>query len=277
MQITSGVKFRCRPTAEQITILNQWIGHQRFIYNSKVAEDKYYRTFRKHSLTLTGEPLPSDQQYSQFKNKELTSFLYEVPSQILRNGAYRYMHAQTRYHKGLASRPVIKRKNGKQSVMLTRELFRFEPIDGNDGQHRIFLGTDKFPAGELKFKAHREYGLPNTVTISRQNGEWHVSFNYTVTDDSKEQLTEQELTNYYSSLAREELEPITTGGDRGVAIPMVTSDGIIHEFTDREKTVLAAKEKARIRYQRRMSKQQNGSNRQKRTRSLSDFIASSQT
>jgi putative transposase len=89
--MSSGVKFRCRPTTEQATILNQWIGHQRFIYNAKVAEDKYFRTFRKHSLALTGEHLPSDQQYSQFKDKELTPFLYEVPSQILRNGAYRYM------------------------------------------------------------------------------------------------------------------------------------------------------------------------------------------
>jgi putative transposase len=129
--------------------------------------------------------------------------------------------------------------------MLTSELFRFEPIEGTKN-HRLFLGTDKFPAGELKFTAHREYGLPNTITVSRQNGEWHLSFNY-ATNDSVERLTEQELLDYYSSLAKEELETVTVGGDRGVVIPLVTSDGITHAFTDREKVVLAAKERGRIR------------------------------
>ena len=270
MQTSSGVKFRCRPTAEQITILNQWIGHQRFIYNSKVAEDKYYWTFRKHSLSLTGELLPLDQQYSQFKDKELTPFLYEVPSQILRNGAYRYMQAQTRYHKGLAGKPVKRKKTGKQTVLLTGELFRFEAIEGRQDQHRLILGTNKFPVGELKFKAHREYGLPNTVTLSRQNGEWHVSFNYAVTDDTKEQLTEQELIDYFSSLSREELEPIVIGGDRGVVIPMITSNGIVHDFTDREKQVLASKERHRIKYQKRMARQIEGSERQQKTRAKID-------
>src|ERR1700676_5402006 len=93
-KIPIGVKFACYPSScvlvgktlvNQFDTLSQWIGHQRFIYNAKVAEEKYYRTFRNHSLSLTGEILPSDQRYSQFKDKELTPFLYEVPSQILRN------------------------------------------------------------------------------------------------------------------------------------------------------------------------------------------------
>src|SRR5208337_3043053 len=93
----SGVKFRCYPKDSQATILSQWVGCQRFIYNSKITEDKYFRTFRNHSLGLTGMHTPADQQYSQFKDKDLTPFLFEVPSQILRNGAYRYMQAYTRF------------------------------------------------------------------------------------------------------------------------------------------------------------------------------------
>jgi putative transposase len=85
----SGVKFRCYPGSILSTPLSQWIGCQRFVYNAKVGEDKYFRTFRNHSLALTGQHTPTDQQYSQFKAKDLTPFLYDVPSQILCNGAYR--------------------------------------------------------------------------------------------------------------------------------------------------------------------------------------------
>ena len=274
MQKSSGVKFRCRPTAEQINILNQWIGHQRFIYNAKVAEDRYFRTFRKHSLAQTGEPLPSDQQYSQFKDEELTPFLYEVPSQILRNGAYRYMQAQTRFSKGLAGRPVIRRKFGRQTVMLTRELFRFEQAE--QGRHRLFLGTDKFPVGEIKFKAHRPYEIPNTITISRHNNEWHVSFNYATEGYGVYRLSEQELIDYFSSLEREELEKITIGGDRGVVIPLATSDGVSHDFTEREKLRLASAERRRGRYQKSMSRQVEGSNRNKKTKAKIDKTYTSQ-
>ena len=98
----SGVKFRCYPGSILSTPLSQWIGCQRFVYNAKVAEDKYFRTFRNHSLSLTGQHTPTDQQYSQFKDKELTPFLYDVPSQILRNGAYRYMQGHARFCQGLA-------------------------------------------------------------------------------------------------------------------------------------------------------------------------------
>ena len=69
--MSSGVRFRCYPSKDQSSILFQWIGHQRFIYNSKVEEERYFRTFRNHSLALTGQHAPADQQYSQFKDKEL--------------------------------------------------------------------------------------------------------------------------------------------------------------------------------------------------------------
>jgi putative transposase len=70
----------------QFETLSQWIGHQRFICNAKVSEEKYFRTFGNHSLSLTGAEFPSDQQYPQFKDKELTPYLYSVPSQILHKG-----------------------------------------------------------------------------------------------------------------------------------------------------------------------------------------------
>ena len=270
----SGVKFRCYPGSFLSTPLSQWIGCQRFVFNAKVAEDKYFRTFRNHSLSLTGQHTPTDQQYSQFKDKDLTPFLYDVPSQILRNGAYRYIQGHARFRQGLSGRPTRKKKQGRQTVMITKELFRFIPTgkitkskEGDIIEHKLFIGTEKSPVGELKFKAHRPYGIPNSITVSRHNGEWHVSFNYVVVNlsDNPEPMTEEKLMEYFSGLTAEELDAMAVGGDRGVINPLVTSDGVNYDFTRTEKKRLNKAKKQRKKLQRQFAKQQKESNRRKVT------------
>ena len=273
--MSSGVRFRCYPRQKQVPIFSQWIGHQRFIYNSKVDEDKYYRTFRNHSLSLTGQHTPIDQQYSQFKDKDLTPFLYEVPSQILRNGAYRYMVACTRFRRGLAGRPTRRKKFGRQTVMITSELFEFVPTgrttktkDGDVVEHKLLIGTPKFPVGQLRFKAHRPYEIPKVITIARHNGDWHVSFNYVedISGDKPAPMAEEKLIEYFSGLTPEELDGITVGGDRGVVIPMATSSGVNFDFTEVEKTRLAKAVKSRKKFQKKLSRQQKGSKRRQGTK-----------
>jgi len=271
----SGVKFWCCPGSILSTPLSQWIGCQRFVYNAKVDEDKYFRTFRNHSLALTGLHTPTDQQYSQFKDKELTPFLYDVPSQILRNGAYRYMQGHARFRQGLSGRPTRRKKHGRQTVMITKELFRFFPTgkvtkskDGDIIEHKLIIGTERSPIGELKFKAHRPYGIPNSITVSRHNGEWHVSFNYAVAtlSDNLEPMTEEKLVEYFSGLTAEQLDAIAVGGDRGVVIPMATSDGGNYDFSETEKKRLIKAKKQRKRLQKKLAKQQKESNQRKVTK-----------
>ena len=271
----SGVKFRCYPGSILSTPLSQWIGCQRFVYNAKVVEDKYFRTFRNHSLALTGLHTPTDQKYSQFKDKGLTTFLYDVPSQILRNGAYRYIQGYARFIQGLSGRPTRRKKHGRQTVMITKELFRFVPTgkitkskDGDITEHRLIIGTEKDPIGELKFKAHRRYGIPNSITVSRHSGEWHVSFNYAAAtlSDNLEPMTEEKLIEYFSGLTAEELERITKSGDRGVITPLVTSDGVNYDLTETEKKRLIKAKKQRKRLQKELAKQQKESNRRKVTK-----------
>ena len=96
MQITNGTKYRLHPDEQQAKVLSQWIGCQRFIYNAKVGEDRYFRTFSRKSLMHAGMLVPVDQKYSQFISEE-TAFLRDVPSQILRNGVYRWMTAYQRF------------------------------------------------------------------------------------------------------------------------------------------------------------------------------------
>ena len=72
-----GNRFRLYPTREQQNILLRWIGCQRFIYNAKVSEDRYFRVFARKF----GGDAPIDQEYSRFIGPD-TQWLREVPSQV---------------------------------------------------------------------------------------------------------------------------------------------------------------------------------------------------
>src|SRR5208337_2517598 len=274
--MASGIKFRAYPDNNQSALLTCWIGCQRFIYNSKAEEDRYFRTFRNRAVALTGMQIPVDQQYSHFKDDELTPWLFGVPSQILRNGAYRFMQAYARFFKGLSQRPSRKKRYGRQTVLLTKELFQFirtgKTTRANDGlveEHRLIIGTEKFMVGELKFIAHLPYELPKSISISRHNNQWYVSFSYgdaELPEDTLPLMSEEKLIEYFSGLSEEELDSIASGIDRGVVIPVAMSNGKEYDFTGAEKRSLAHAQQSRKKLQRKLSKQRKGSKRRENTK-----------
>lgn len=256
----TGKKFRIYPSGDQAKTLLQWIGHQRFIYNAKVQEDRYFRKFAHKALSLVGEQVPCDQQYSQFKTEE-TAFLKEVPSQILRNGAYRWMSAQQRFFKKLSGRPAIKKKSGRQSVMITRELFRFERIDAKTAN--IHLGTDRRSIGSVLVKTHKDYEIPNSIYISVHGGQWHVSFS---NKGKTESASEAELLKILQYLPEGQLMDVSTGFDRGVAVPVVSSDGRYYDYSEAQKKSFDQSIKGKKKWQRRFARRSKGSaNRRKAT------------
>ena len=265
MQI--GNRFRCYPTPAQEKVLLQWIGCQRFIYNAKVQEDRYFRIFAHKSLQHTGQFAPIDQQYSQFKHPELTPWLSDVPSQLLRNGAAKWMQAYSRFFAGLGGRPTIQTKHGKQSVWLTRELFSFEPIEdeltGEVTHHVLHLGAKKHPLGRLAFIAHRVYRPPASIHLSIHAGRWHLSFNY---DDSIAEPSAEETTEWLRSFNATGLATMTVGLDRGVQIPLAASNGQEFDFRAIEKKRLAKQEKFKKRWQRRQARRVKGSMRWKKAK-----------
>jgi putative transposase len=190
--------------------------------------------------------IPVAQQYSQSKNEDLTPYLYDVPSQVLRNGAVRFMRAMHGFWSGLAERPTYKKKSGRQPVWLTSELFQFKPTGKTIGKqdktiydHKLMLGTLTHSLGELCFKAHSEYALSASITITREAGKWFVSFSYKVAAFS---LSEEELIAHYSALSEESLIKITHGMDRGVVVPVAVRDDTSHDFIPEQKQGLAGKE-----------------------------------
>ncbi|KAA0911302.1 RNA-guided endonuclease TnpB family protein [Pusillimonas sp. ANT_WB101] len=264
MQI--GNRFRCYPTPVQQRKLLQWIGCQRFIYNAKVGEDRYYRNFARKSLSHVGKFAPIDQQYSQFKNPELTPWLYEVPSQLLRNGATKWKQAYSRFFSGLGGRPTIQTRHGKQSVWLTNELFSFVPAtdpDTGEVTHTLHIGTKKHPIGALAFVAHRGYQPPSSIHLSVHARRWHVSFNY---EDGVIAPTEEESAEWLRGFSAPELAAMTLGLDRGVNIPLAGSDGQQFDFSEVQKKRVAKQIKYKKRWQRRQARRVKGSGRWKKAK-----------
>lgn len=257
MQI--GNRFRCYPTPAQAQTLLGWIGCQRFIYNAKVGEDRYFRAFARKSLAHIGQFAPINQQYSHFKT-ELTPWLSDVPSIILRNGTVLWKQAYGRYFSKLSGRPAIHRKTGEQSVWITSELFDFKPVvdkaTGEITSYTLHIGTPKFPLGQIKFTAHKDFKPAASIHISVNAARWHVSFNY---DDGTPEPSVQETTEYLMQFTENELAAVTVGLDRGVNLPLASSDGQRFGFTAIQDKRLLAQERYKKRWQRRQARRVKGS------------------
>jgi len=261
----TGNRFRCYPTQAQAHSLLQWIGCQRFIYNGKVREDRYFRAFARKSLQHAGHYAPIDQQYSHFKT-ELTPFLGDVPSVVLRNGSVKWKQAYSRFFSKLGGRPVIQRNHGKQSVWLTKELFEFQQItlaDTGEVRWHLHIGTKKHPIGFVAFKSHRAFEPPASMHISVHAGKWFLSFCY---DDGVSEPDEKDTIAWLRQFDEAELLAMTVGLDRGVTIPFAASNGNDFDFTDVLKYRLAKQDQHKKRWQRKQARRQLGSNRWKRAK-----------
>lgn len=261
MQI--GFRFRLYPTPKQAQTLLRWIGCQRHIYNDKVREERYYRTFSRKSLQHTGQYAPIDQTYAQFIGED-TAYLREVPAFVLRNGAVSWFKAYSRFFKKLSGRPKIKKKSGAQSVWLTSELFRFAPkSDALTGELRLSLnvGTAKCPVGDIAYTAHRAHHTPNSVRITVEAGRWFLSFSE---EDDQIVPSAQETADWLSGFTTPELTARAVGVDRGVAVPFALSNGATFDLAAIQRTRIQKKQAAAARWQRKLARRQKGSrNRRK--------------
>ncbi|MCY0878983.1 MAG: transposase [Firmicutes bacterium] len=267
----NGYRFRLYPSPEQAQILLRWIGCQRLIYNAKVQEDRYFRRFQRRMVGTAGEDIPVDQQYSHFVTDK-TAFLRDVPSQVLRNGAVRWRQAYQRFFQKLSGRPKIKRKSGRQSVWLTSELFAFRPrVDDTTGAvcgYHLQVGTDKFPVGIIPYVAHRPHAIPASIYIAIEGGHWWLSF---AAEDPTVSMPQKTVAAAIEQIAEDlrqrspdPLAERTLGGDRGVAKPLVTSDGQIFDLLPVQKRRIQKKRRRCQRWQRRAARRKKGSQNQKK-------------
>jgi putative transposase len=243
------------PLPEQPTKLFRMMGCQRRIYNCKVREDRAYRKAIKENPDLP--KVEPNQQYAHFITEE-TSWLREVHSEVLRLGATNWRDAKQRYLKHVAKQPKLHGKNAKRSVHLTKALFKFVPVENRQKgqpQYRLFLGTPHFPIGEVFYRADRDHAIPKSIHISIDEGQFFVSFSI---DDKIPEPLPEEVAEELAKYTREDLEAVTIGVDRGVAIPFACSNGKNYEFSKDQKERFKKKEKKRARYQRQMARRTPG-------------------
>jgi len=257
-----GIRLKANPTSRQKLILSQWMGCARAIWNAKCDEERYYATFARKYYPI-GTYAPIDQKTSQFKNKELTPWLYECPSQIIRNAAVNWYQTFQKFMQVQCGKPKRKPKTDKGSLHLTRELFKFEK--GEDGVTRLFVGTKTNNIGYLSFKSHRSFEIPNSIYIKKERGQYSVSFCY---DDGKDNrsMTMDEHLQYLKSATKEYLNDNVIGIDRGVAIPAQAGNKS-YDFTKGQKKNKTKAEQYIKRLQRKLAKQkQKTSQRRSKTK-----------
>ncbi|MCL4319162.1 MAG: transposase [Firmicutes bacterium] len=267
----NGYKFRLYPNKEQQQILLQWMGSQRLIYNAKVQEDRYYRRFQRQMVGTAGMEVPVDQEYSRFIT-ERTAFLRKVPSQILRNGAVKFRQVYSRFFQKLGGRPKFKKKSGRQAVWITQELFAFIPqaheATGEVTGYQLRVGTDKFPVGVISYVAHRTHAVPSSIHMAVEGGHWWLSFAaedsvVTMPGKTVDAATEQ-IAEDLRHLSGEQLAERTLGGDRGVAKPLMTSDGQTFDLQPVHKTRIQKHRKQGKTWQRKASRRKKSSKNQRK-------------
>lgn len=265
----TGIKFQALPTKEQALKLSSWMGAAKTIWNAKCEEDKYQRTFARKFLPM-GSFSEVNAMYSQYKNKELTPWLFECPSQILRNSASNWYFTYQDFFKKRCGRPKRKKAGQGQSILLTSELFKFIRNEIT-GKLELHIGTKKNKLGILKINYHTDSweksDLPKQITIKKlPSGKFTASFCYENPLLKSIELLEDET--FFASLklySEDELKSRTVGVDRGINILAATTHAT---FNPNKKDLSRLRKHTRNlkRFQKKIAKQVKDSNRRFKTK-----------
>lgn len=251
----SGISLPAHPSDAQKIKINQWIGCSRFVWNAKCDEEKYLSQFARRYLPIGTYP-EVDQRFSQYKSEELSPWLFDCPSQILRNSASNWYATYRNFLKRQCGKPKRKKKSNQESVHLTRELFQFEKCP--DGITRLFIGTKTNNIGYLTIKNYKSYKEPNSIWLKRKNDRYLVSFCFEDGEEAKQ--SQSEHLEYLRGSTREALEKITIGIDRGVKRPVQAGDSVF-DFSLEQKKKKKEKEKYIKRCQKALARGKKGSKR----------------
>lgn len=275
MQIGHSEKLKLSP--EQKSKLSNWIGSARVIWNSKIEENNYYYSFARKFVPINQwqwinkqEPEYQwiNQQFSQFKNKDLTPWLSEVPSTILRNSATNWFQTQMKFMKGECGPPRKKSRSEGGSILLTNDTY--EVLDFNGYKITLMIGQKKNNIGIVTVRFRRKIAsLPNSITIKVDAYDrWKISFSY---EDQTGQVSDakslqKEWLEHLKTKDIDELTVLVMGLDRGVKVPVATLDKNF-DFTKEQKNSMSKKDRYLKKLQRKLSRQKKGSKKRNKTKS----------
>lgn len=262
-------------------MLARWIGCFGVIWNAKVAEN--LSILKSYQTDLLINPLMArpklNQKYAHYVQPGL-EFLKQVPSQILRN-------ASTKAHEAFNAcvikgrkRPKFKGRHSKRNCLITRELFDVE-LTEKTIEFRLKASNKSAPISHIVLPLKEGMTeAPAMIWVTRKNERYFISYSYT-----KECLglrTEAEILEAVQQSPKELQESLVVGLDVGVIKPVALSLKQSLDFTDDEKKSLKAKEARRLKYQKKLSRQQTmakkthqkmGKNARKTKAKLADMSA----
>lgn len=231
-------KYRLHPTQQQKSLLDQFVGAKRWVYNYFLTEQK--RRYENGEQRLTA--FDCNNMLPILKRQTETEWLKDIDSWALQNASADLETAFKNFFSSVAGKrkgrklnfPVYKRK-GK------RESYRTRNVKVDFKNNKVFLPKIKF----VKCILHREFtGTIKFATVSKNpDGNWYVSI-----------LVEESI----------KLLPMTgreVGIDLGLKDIIITSTGVKFEHPEQ---MLAKAKRALKKEQRILARKKKGSkNREK--------------
>lgn len=240
----------------------KWSAAQMTIYNSKVQ----WHIYSYHLAKMAGcEPDPPDQKYAHLIYEPFTTDLHlewmeGVPRQVFRIGATMFYRSVKNAMAGLSHRPVEKRiKAADRTLWLVPELYTILPMKGN--RFMITFGTQTMYGGRIIVNAHRDWTEPKSIWIKTHGRHLSVSFAQDLPDElpKEKRETKEEMAVRLAMKPREELLAGTKGCDRGVVTPLQTQEEGFR-ISRVEKTRMRGKRRHQVSLQKKLARQEFGSN-----------------
>lgn len=215
-------KIRLFPTSEQEILFRKSAGVARWAYNYFLGEqDKCYKEYLANNKE--GKHYINEGEVRKCINNELKptthTWLKEVGSNVMKQAVKDADNAFKKYFKGLAEKPVFKKKNkGSMSFYVNYETL----VRKNHGFHGERIGYVRTVEQLPKLPKGQKYSNPR---ISFDGKYWYLSVGYEVSEK------------------REECSGVSLGIDLGVKSLAVCSDGKVYKNINKSKEVKRLKKK----------------------------------
>lgn len=251
MSSNLALRVRLYPTPEQEVAFAKISGCCRLVYNLALEQrSDFWRQYRRS----TGSSLSWIAQKRELPSlKEALPFLKEVPAHCLQAAMQDLDQAYTNFFERRAGYPRRKRKYAHDS-------FRFpDPAQIKIVRSKGMLILPKFgktakDAGPIKARFHRGIrGEVRSVTITRDGNHWYASILY--------RLKKRKVSEDVADLVESDI----LGIDRGVIVPMMTSNGQVLRQAIAP-SPKSGRARRGLRLQQQLARQKKGSNRRAKTK-----------
>lgn len=240
-----GYRFRLYPTSEQADVLGEWVGITRLVYN--LAWEQRRDFWRQYQATEGRRLAYVGQCRELTKLRAAFDWIAAVPQTALEAALNDLDKAFENYFRGRADFPGPRRLG-------INDACRFRARDVTRRKLSVRWHEVRLPKfGWVRFRSTRDFaGELRTVTVTRQNGQWFVTF----------LVDEEDRASAVSDLPG-------VGIDRGVANTLTLSTGEIVSLP-----CMAALTLRRKKAQRILARRKRGSRRYAKQRRAAAALTS---